>query len=302
MKKTLAIVLVLAFVLGGLTACGEEEKKEEAAPAPKEPTELSEEMKIVIPAGGEPLMAGLPEDYQLVAPDTREQVKGAILSGEHDMAVVSPMTAAELYAESGGKILTVSPIKTGGISILYFGMELEEQSPSDLSGRRIITAEEGEPSQYVLDQAVREDEGYAVFYENVESQAEVADALKNYNTYALVTEPHASKIMAEDGNVKKIVDVDAFWKAKGHKDIPTWVLVTGKWETEENRDDIKVFGKDYKKAIEKGKESELVFYDKSNRGDGIVRDFLRELIELDKNVMNGKMPPNEMFYKMRFPI
>jgi hypothetical protein len=300
--KITAVFLALALIMAALSACGEEEKKD-TKPAPKEPAKLSEDMKITVVAGGEVILPKLPEGYKITQKNSREEVKATILSGEQDMAVVSPTTAAELYEESEGAVLTLSPVKMGGISILYYGYDKEEMTPGDLSGRNIVTAEEGEVSQIILDQAIREDEGYSVVYKNVESQKEVADALKEYNTYALVTEPYASKIMEEDGNVKKIMDLDALWKAKDHGDVPTGVIVTRKWKTEENQNDMKVFMKDYREAAKKdeNRDKSLVFYGRTNRGDSVVREFFREILELDKNAMGGKMPPEEMFYRMSFP-
>ncbi len=297
--KILVLLLALTLITVSLVACGEEEKK--AAPAPKEPTKLSEDMKIVVVEGGESLLPTLPDGYKVNTVETKEDLKKAILGGDQDMAVVSPSTAAELYAESGGAILTVSPVKLGGVSILYFGMEREDMKPSDLSGRKIFTAEEGEPSQYILDQAIRDDGGYSVAYENLDAQGEVADALKNYNTYALVTEPYATQIMEEDSNVKKILDVDTFWTAKGHEAPPTWVLVTGKWKDEKNQDDVKVFIKDFEAAMEKEEDQKRVFYGQSDRGDAMIRNFFEEIIEGNKEAFGGKMPPDAMFYNIKLP-
>lgn len=50
--KILVLLLALTLITVSLVACGEEEKK--AAPAPKEPTKLSEDMKIVVVEGVSP--------------------------------------------------------------------------------------------------------------------------------------------------------------------------------------------------------------------------------------------------------
>lgn len=298
-RKAMALVLTICLIAAGLAGCGGEEP--EAAPAPKKPDKLSEKMLIVMVDGQQDMLPELPEGYQINTQETGEDVKKAILAGDQDLAIVSPADALELYEESGGGILTVSPVEIGGISILYFGADRGEQTPSFLSGRRIVTAEMGDPSQYVLDQCVREDNGYSVAYEKVDSYKEVADALKDYNTFALVTEPYASQIMKEDSNVKKLMDLDPFWAEKGHSEVPTWILVTGKWKTKENQNDMEVFIGDYQKAMDKEANKKSVFYGQSDRGVSIVREFFRELLALDKNAMGGQEPPAEMFYKIKFP-
>ncbi len=294
------LVILMTWLLVG---CGEksEEVKKEDKKETKAPMTLSEDLSIGIGNTlGKEVLDQLPSDYNVKDYPHPKEVKQAFLNGEVDLAVVSSIGALELYQQSKGNLVIISPVSLGGIELLYYGdLNTEDISPAYVSPLGIHTVEQQDTAKVVLDMLTLNDGGSPPFYQEEESYEDVKNSLSYYGTYALVMEPYGSHLLESGDSTEQLFSVDDWWSQKMDTLLPTNVMVAKKSLVENRPQDIKVFIGDYEEALTSIENKDhLVFYGQSNRGKAILKDFYQKLYDENEEIFGYAIPDEAIYYNV----
>ncbi len=195
----ITLLLILSMVL--VTGCGGQGESAE----PEETYTISEPINVAVMNGPTGMgMVDLLNDpnYNIEIFQAPTDALPKLISGEVDVACLPSNLAAVLYQKTEGKVVCVSPMVMGVLSILGNGVEVTDVQ--DLKGLTIVSAGQGGTPEYAL-QAVLEANGLTLG-EDVQvtwlaNHADVnAQLLTTPGTVAMVPEPFASVAQAKGGD------------------------------------------------------------------------------------------------------
>lgn len=292
LKKMGAFALSLMLCVSMLVSCGGDDKKSEEA---TKEASLSGNVKIVA-AKGVPsdIVSKLPGDYKVSKVDDTVDVKEAVVDGEFDFAVLTPIEAAKLYNQKDN-FRAVTTVSLGQWKLDATGYEGEEDPTlAYLSGKRIYALDEEdemdeeEKSEQEESKAVAEgeeaeeasDAEEIEMQEPLEMSEEVLRALMNANGRTLYSnnldwqEKDALKDIAtaspvriladnatldaiekDNKDLKELFDLNSLWQENFKSDIPGYILIVNKDFISKRGDEIQVVLDDMADSLEEAQKT-----------------------------------------------
>jgi NitT/TauT family transport system substrate-binding protein len=302
-KKSLLIFLsAIMIVILSLSGCGSDEKTE----PDKEKKTLSDTVRIVTLAGaGEEATAAMMDGFQVEIYQNTSEVEAQILNGSYDLAVVSANTAAKLYQQSGGDLVSISPVALNDWFIISNKGYITSQQISNLKGKTIVASGKGGTGEAILRKLLKDNDinpDYGVRMKWVDTPAQVIEALKETYTIALLQEPYATQALglsSSSNGLTSDIDLGALWEDRYNTPFPSDILIANKQFVTERADDFQIFLSAYEKSLDTAKESStatLVFYGRSNRGIDLITSYMASMEEYDITLLGGKSPDAAFYY------
>ncbi len=218
MKKLIALILS-AFLLLSLTACGKEQTPE--APAEKETVNV---FMISGPTGigAVNLMKAAKENtaadnynFTVVAEPTEIVTK--ISNGEADIAAVATNLASNIYNKTNGGV-TVLAVNTLGVLNVITNGDTAVNSIADLKGKTVYTTGKGANPEYVINYLL-EKNGLTPSDLTLEFIVDGKDLVpvfaQNPNAVIIAPQPVASSITAKYNTSKIALDLTDEWEKVG---------------------------------------------------------------------------------------
>ena len=273
-KKLMALLALVLTALVVFTACGEEKtaKKENV------PDELSGKIKVIAQEGaaGLNVLRVMGENYQIKTYKRIGDVRTAIKDGKYDAAILSAGIAAEMYDRTDKGLLEVSPVSLRGVYVVASGYGENGFRPSMMMGKKVICMDKNSTADQVW-QKVMYDSGAstsAVRIRYVNNFEAMQKAFGEWGMMVICTEPYAGKL-DKISEVNKVFDLSEEYESYGYGPVPADVLVVSRDMAKNRRDDVRLMKNEYEEALDtvkKGK-TKLVFYNQSDRGIKIMRDY-----------------------------
>ena len=256
MKKRIALLLVIALVLP-LAACDGNggETLEGHVPIP------SLEISVGTLNGNTGVAAawlmgqaaeGLTEDFLdfevFTAPD---QVTAALLSNQVQIAALPTNVAATLYNRSDGIIQLAAIAAYGVLHLLENGENI--QSVADLRGRTIHTTGQGAGPEFILNHILTQNgltPGVDVTIAFHPTEALPALMAAGQIDLAMVPEPMATTVLAQNEDVRRALDMTAEWDAVTDSPLVMSVLVVRTDFAEAHPEAVARFLDLYRQSIE----------------------------------------------------
>jgi|GEM_PF-1272516 len=295
-KIVAAVILVLIFVTVMLAGCGKDSSSQKTKG-------LSGDVKVLAMNGaGQEIAEKLPGDYKTTEIKEYSKMQDKIKNGNFDLAIVSANTAAKMYSKTKKDIVALSPVTLGGIYVLSNGLYFNDPGITDVRNKTIYVLGDDSAAEYVLGKLM-DDEGLSltssVDIVNVDSEAELSQKfLDDSGSMAVMTEPMASRLEKKD-NIRKTLDLSDIWETSGYGEIPTDVLVAEGDFVNEHGDEINTILSDFGDAVDEaqgGSASSLVFYDASNRGISMLKNYMKTMSSYDSASVGGKQPGKAFYY------
>jgi len=250
MKKIITLLLIIALLLP-LAACGGEpptppingtmpavSPPAAATPAPTE--EPSAHEPLIIPVGTlngntgvaaawlmEQAKLGETEDiYDFEVFTAPDQVTGALISGQVQIAALPTNVAATLYNRSEGMIQLAAIAAYGVLHILESGDEI--QSIADLTGRTIHTTGQGAGPEFILNHILTQNgltPGVDVQIEFHPNEALATLMAAGQIEISMMPEPMATSVLAQNQDVRRALDMTTEWEAVTDSPLVMSVLV-----------------------------------------------------------------------------
>jgi len=287
------------MVAAGISACGSSGN----TTSEKDKGSLSGDVSVIASKGaGAESLSDLGSDYKVKTFDKTDSVISKIKGGDYDAAIVSANTAAQLYNETDGEVIAVSPVVLGDLYVLTNGLDISDQSMTSLRGRTITACCKNETGEYALEKLLKDNyvnPEYSITFDWVDTPEEVETALKEQYSAAVLQEPYVSQVLKDNKDVEKAIDLNSLWYDSYAGNIPTDVLVVSKSFAEKRSSDLKIFLSDYGDSLDKAKKTsgcDLVLYSESNRGTRILKDYYKIIYDFDADSLGGSIPGNGFYY------
>ena len=300
-KKKLLPILLVSFLAIGMvsTGCG----KDDSDQSQDQSKSLSGTVNIVTQNGaGEEVLGDMPDGYDVQTYKSNDEVVDQIQNANIDLAIVSANTAAQIYNQTDGKFVAISPVALNDWYIVSNNGNLTSQNLTGLKYKTIVATNQGGTGQYVL-QKLLEDSNinpdYQVTMKWVDTPSDVLSALKTSGTVALLQEPFVSQALStssDNSDVTSDIDLGTLWESQYGSPIPSDVLIASKDFVKNRGDDLDIFISDVIESIDSTKKTsnaDLVFYN-SSRGMDILRDYFALMEDLD--AVGGKSLNSTFYY------
>lgn len=277
MKKTLAIVLVLALCLMSFVGCASSNVEEEKTPEQTESKEQATDEATKNDGKEEPVvekktmnigtlkgptgmgMAYLMEqdsldksevDYNFNVFGAPDQLVGKIVKGEVDIAAVPGNMAAILSKKTNGNIQLLGVNTLGVLYIMENGETIK--SLKDLEGKTIYSSGKGAAPEYILDYLLEANDIKNVTVEYKLEHSEIAAGLSAGDMkIAVLPQPFVTVAGMKSKDVRIAVDMTKEWEAvSDNSKLPMGAFIVRKDYAENNKEAIDSFLKEYKESIE----------------------------------------------------
>lgn len=172
-------------------------------------------------------------DYAVDFAASADDVTGALISGEVDIAAVPTNLAAVLNNKTEGEIVAVAINTLGVLYIVEQGESVH--TVADLAGRTIVAAGQGAVPEYALNH-ILEQNGIAgqVEVEYVSEHAEAVTRLvAGEADLILAPEPFVTTALAKAEGARIALDLTEEWKTVSDSELAMGCLVTRKTFAEE---------------------------------------------------------------------
>ncbi len=192
--------------------------------------------------------------YEFTMVTAADELLGKIVSGELDVALVPANMASILYTKTNHGI-TVIDINTLGV---LYGISGDDsiKSTADLKGKTVYLTGKGTTPDYAL-QHVLKANGLTtddVTLEYKSEAAEVASILKEKpDAVGLLPQPFVTAALAQNDNLKIVLDLTKEWDAKAGTDdgsLVTGVTICRNDVLKEHKESIDTFMAEHKKSAE----------------------------------------------------
>lgn len=259
MKKILSLLLALVLVLG-LAACSNSETIS-SIPTETAPEKLDTECNVYALKGPTgigmvPLMdatdndnANLKYNFNLVG--ANDEIVAKIANGEADIAAVATNLASTLYKKTNGKISVLAVNTLGMLSVVSKGEEIA--NIKDLKGKTIYSTGQGANPEYIINKILTANDlkiGEDVKIEFVaEPQELVAKVVSNEKVIVVAPQPVATAITVKDTAAKIVIDLNDEWDKISDTPLVMGCVIARNEYIKQNPDAVKIFLKDYEKAI-----------------------------------------------------
>ena len=325
MKKTLALLLVLTFALFAFVSCGSEEE-----PAPAVTEKVAATTRVVALKGPTGMgMAKMISDadtkYEFTLTSMPDEVTGAVISGNVDIAAVPTNLASVLYNKTEGEVQVIALNTLGVLHIL--NSDGTVNSIEDLKGKTIGATGKASTPEYVLNYVLKMngiDPEKDLTIEYYEDHAELATRMASGEvTIGMLPEPHVSSTLIKNANCVAAINLTEEW----NKVAPDSALVQGciivrKEFAEKYPDSVKNFLSEYSKSVEFANTSadapakvaevgivgnakiaeraipncNIVYIDAEGGMKEKLSGFLKVLFEANPKSVGGKLPDDGFYY------
>lgn len=326
MKKLGAALLVI-ITIASLIGCSSEKKSSK--------TEKVKREKIVIGTLKGPTGMGMVKlmeddslnkskvDYEFIIAGSPDELIGKIINNEVDIAAVPTNMASILYNKTKGDIQLVATNTLGSLYVLENGEtvhSLEDINEIELSGK-------GATPDFILQYLLKENklgkEEVSISY-STDHETLVSKMIQGEVKLGLLPEPYVTTALMKNKNLRVVVDINKEWMKKNKgTDLSMGVLITQRNFGENNKEEMKVFLKEYKKSIEftnkNNKEtadliekygilpnksiarkaiakSNIVFIS-SNESKKSIEKLLNIYYDFNPISIGGKLPDDNFYYK-----
>ncbi|MCL2562786.1 MAG: ABC transporter substrate-binding protein [Oscillospiraceae bacterium] len=251
MKKTLALLLIIALLLLPLAACNDSgmpgtETLDIAVGTLNGNTGVAAAWLM------EQAAQGLTEDrYTFEVFTAPDQVTAALLSGEVQIAALPTNVAAALYNRSEGMIQLAAISAYGVLHLLENGDEIH--SIADLADRTIHTTGQGAGPEFILNHVLTQNgltPGVDVIIEFHPNEALASLMAAGQIEVAMMPEPMVTSVLAQNEDVRRALDMTTEWDAVSDSPLVMSVLVVRTDFAEANPEAVLRFLDLYRQSIE----------------------------------------------------
>ncbi|MGI6028881.1 MAG: ABC transporter substrate-binding protein [Candidatus Heteroscillospira sp.] len=263
-----ACILALTMLLA-LAACGGQTAPESEAPVQSsstpEPTPTPEStpepVHVNVAALKGPTGMGMSflmsasdkgetaNDYSFTLTGAPNEVSGAVINGDVDIAAVPLNLAAVLSAKTGNvKILAVNTL--GVLYVLENGDSV--QSMADLSGKTIQATGQGSTPEYVLSYLL-EQNGLtdSVTVEYLTEHSELAASMASgMSALGMLPEPNVTVVTTKNPDVRVALDLTEEWYNVTGTQLVQGCIVVRSDFAEENPEAVEIFLDEYAESVE----------------------------------------------------
>ncbi len=254
MKKLVAMIMVIAVVMG-ITACsGKEEKK-------------SYDVNIGVLAGPTGIGAVSLMDsndngkttnkYTFTVATANDEIVAGISNGSLDIAAVATNVGSNLYNKTSGEVQIIALNTYGVLYILENGNEVN--SIADLKGKKIYCAGQGANPEYVIKYLLEKngltysDDGSAadVELEFMDPQAITAGMASGEYTLCMLPVPAVTSVKIQNADVRTALDLTAEWSKTGAEGALTMgCVIVRKAFVKDHPGVVESFLEEYKASID----------------------------------------------------
>jgi len=265
MKKLIKLLLIVTLALS-LAACGSEQKNEDVTIEPPSSTPSEESTKAPTPkedvviriatlAGPTGMgLVNLVNDtsgkYAVEVLTQPDQLSPKIISGEVDVATIPSNLAAVLYNKMQGGI-TVVAVNTKGVLYLL-GTDESILSFEDLDGKEVVLTGQGASPEYIVNDLLSKNNA-SPNIRFMTAHADLSNAMASGDIdLAILPEPFVSITLAQNKDLKVLVDLNEEWKALYGEDIeiPLGVTIVNNAFLKNNEEAFNDFITDYQSSVD----------------------------------------------------
>ena len=292
MKKTLSFILACAMSAMALTGCASQSTAVETTAAAAATTEEPTQVPTAEPVTGEttiapntaaqaesegkdlvkvgslkgPTSMGLVSlmdqadkgeslnTYEFTMVTAADELLTKVVSGDLDIALVPANVASVLYNKTEGKVTAID-INTLGVLYVVSGDD-SIKSIADLKGKTVYMTGKGTTPDYVINYLLAEN-GLSkddVSLEYKSEATEVAAVLKeNSDAIGLLPQPFVTVAMAQNENLKLVLDLTKEWEAvqgEGGSQLVTGVTIVRNDFLDNSKEAVDNFLKEHKASAD----------------------------------------------------
>ncbi|MEG1547169.1 MAG: MqnA/MqnD/SBP family protein [Clostridia bacterium] len=238
MKKIIAMLLCAIMMLS-LAACATQTPAAEALNVSglKGPTGMG-----MVALMGEEYSA----QYKVTMASAPDDITGAFISGETDIAAVPINLAAVLYNKLEGDVVLLAVNTLGVLYVLENGNEIN--TVADLAGKTLYATGQGATPEYVINYLL-EKNGVAgnVDIQYKAEHSELATLLASGEVaLGMLPEPNVTASLAKNDKLRVALDLTAEWEKVSDAALVQGCLIAKRSFVEANKAAIDQFMKDYK--------------------------------------------------------
>ena len=216
MKKVTAMIMALALVLAGFSACAQEKQPVRVASL-KGPTSMG-----LVKMIEDDKKAG---DYQFTVAGTADAIVPLLVKGELDIALVPCNLASVLWNKTQGGVTVVAINTLGVLYIVEAGQTVS--SIQDLKGQTLYATGKGTTPEYALNAVLRQngiDPEKDLTIEFKSEATEVSSALgAGQATLAMLPQPYVTAAAAQNPKLRVALSLTQCWDEV----MPESALITG---------------------------------------------------------------------------
>lgn len=327
------IILIIATIINGCSPnkanLSELEKEEEISRIID-----NKELNINVAALNGPTTIGMVElidkyeklgfdmDKKFHMYNSSEELVASFSKKEIDVAAIPANLASNLYNKMDGEIKVAAINTLGVLYIVENGNTI--QTPKDLENKTIYSIGKGTTPEGVLKVFIEKNDIKNLNIEFKSEASEIGSILNSEeNAIAMLPEPFVTSVSMKNENIRTVFNMNKEWMDINNGSLlVTGVLVVRNEFLEENKTIFNEFLNSYEKSIkytmtnvketaelsekigiipaEVGLEAipkiNIVYID----GDDMVKyldDYLTKLYEFNENLVGGKVPDENFYYK-----
>lgn len=262
MKKYVALALIVLLLVSALVGCHRAAVIDEYESVDVNITAIAGPTGVGLVSLMEKQDAGKAgNNYTFSVVNAPDQAVAAIVNGTADIAAVPTNLASTLYKKTEGKVQVLALNTLGVLHILTNGEEVS--SVADLKGKTIYTSGQGANPEYILRYVLQYhgiDADKDVKLEFVADNDTLATVIANGTAkVAMVPEPKASAVLAQNKDVKRVLNMTEEWEKRDGKFLaPTELdstlmmgcVIARTDFVENNQQAVQKFLAEYKTSIE----------------------------------------------------
>lgn len=247
--RRITAALLAVLMLFGLAACGEDgEKDNEVLTEPASSYVRETKTKIAALSGMSNLCISKfsvdrAYNYETTVYNTEDEIAAVLKDGGADIAVVPVDFAAKLYNETSGAVQLLAVNSLGFFHVIENGEKI--QSIADLKGKTVYAAYQGTAYEAVINHILTEngiDPEKDISLQNKATATDAARLADDGTAEILILpEPYASKLLHNNKNCRKALDLNAEWNKISETSLAQTVVVARKDYIEAKPDIIKEF-------------------------------------------------------------
>lgn len=335
MKKRISLLLVLALLLGMLSACSPAEVPD-TGKTPEDDTPTEEAVTIRAAGMKGPTSLGLvhlmeeaangrsTNQYDFAMYSKADEITPKLIKGELDMAALPANAAATVYGKTNGAITVLAVNTLGVVYIVEKGDSI--QSLADLSGKKIYAVGKGTTPEYGLSYILSQN-GMSIDDLQIEWKSEATEILPllkaEENAVAMIPQPFVTAAQAKVEGLRVAISLNEEWeKLDNGSQFITGVLVARTDFVQSHPKAVAAFLAEYETSIRYAKEetaaaAELVVkygimdavplatkalpqcnltFLSGAAMKGALEGYLTTLYEQDPQAVGGSLPGTDFYY------
>lgn len=336
MKKFITILLATIILLT-LCACGTTDNASSSADINSDESYTAVDISVAYMTGPTGIgMAKLNADsdakqtannYTFTVASAATDIVPKFINGEINIASVPTNVAATLYNNEKikGKVRMLAVNTNGVLSILEKGDSIK--SISDLKGKTIYSTGKGQNPEYILNYVLTQngiDPAKDVTINFVSSEDLVAKLISGEAEVAMAPEPAATTVLVKNTELKRALSINDEWAKVSDTELMMGCVIALDSYVEENSVAVDKFLEEYQASIEFASKNidEAATYCETYKittsaaiakkvipnsnlcyvtGEDMktnVNGYLSVLFSADPTSIGGKMPADDLYYKV----